>query len=271
MVDLGIRWTIGDVSDLGFEALRLSIHGALRAFGSQAIYAVYVNSISIDQAKTRTGSVPEVVQWRPAPRHLTPILRAYTSEGMAEGVAWKFAPLYAFPGRHELALDNDVIIWEAPPSIGQWLNGERDARLIAEDVSIGHGAFADLCGPEPRNSGIRGTAPGFDLAQAIAHVLSHCPVHMTSELDEQGLQVAALSIGRQPLVVRSNEVTICSPFWPHQPQLGTCGAHFVGLNSKQIPWLYYGRPAIEVRCDHWKQHRAELYDRVGLSKTIFSP
>ncbi|WP_411278385.1 hypothetical protein, partial [Falsiroseomonas sp.] len=90
------------------------------------------------------------------------------------------------------------------------------------------------------------------------------PGAVHSELDEQGLQIAALSIDGAPLVVSTEDVTICSPFWPHQPDLGRWGAHFVGLNAKHIPWNYYDRPATELRAEHWNSHRPELYARVGL-------
>jgi hypothetical protein len=262
---LGVRWTIGDVSPRGFEALRLSIHGALQVFGPDAAYVVYVNSVPLDEARRRTGAVPEAVRWREAPRAPPPVLREHLDAGMAEGVAWKFAPLQAFDDRHELALDNDVILWEMPPAIRDWLDGPPDRRLVAEDVAAGHGAFADLCGPEPRNSGIRGTPAGFDLGEALGRVLRRSPVRLGSELDEQGLQVAALSLDGPPLVVRTEDVSICSPFWPHQPDLGRCGAHFVGLNAREIPWRYYDRPATEVRIEHWDQRRPELYARVGLT------
>lgn len=262
---LGVRWTIGDVSPRGFEALRLSIHGARQAFGPQARYVVYVNSVPLAEARARTGRVPDDVDWREAPVEPPPVLREHLDAGMAEGVAWKFAPLQAFDDRHELALDNDVILWRMPAAVRDWLDGPPDARLVAEDVAAGHGAFADLCGPEPRNSGIRGTPVGFDLGDALGRVLTRSPVQLGSELDEQGLQVAALSLGGPPLVVRTEDVTICSPFWPHQPHLGRCGAHFVGLNTREIPWRYYDRPATEVRIEHWEQRRPELYARVGLS------
>lgn len=263
---LGVRWTIGDVSDAGFEALRLSVHGAVRLFGPDCAYVVYVNSMSPAQARARAGELPGLVVWRPAPTKVPEVLRRHLDSAMAEGVAWKFAPLSAFPGRCELALDNDVVLWEAPQAIRQWLAEGAARPLIAEDVAAGHGAFADLCGPEPRNSGIRGTPAGFDLAEALGRVLTMRPAALASELDEQGLQVAALSLDEPPLVVRTGDVTICSPFWPHQPQLGRCGAHFVGLNARRLPWSYYDRPATDVRLEHWRTHRPELYARVGLPR-----
>jgi hypothetical protein len=265
---LGVRWTIGDVSPRGFEALRLSLHGAVRVFGPAAAYAVYVNSLPVEAARARTGPAPDAVQWRPAPTEPPEMLRPHLTPGMAEGVAWKLSPLRAFDDRYELSLDNDVILWAAPPALRRWLEGETTAPLIAEDVATAHGAFSALCGPAPRNSGIRGLPPGFDLAAALARVLALHPAPLVSELDEQGLQVAALTRDADPVVVPTAEVTICSPFHPHQPHLGRCGAHFVGLNAREIPWRYYDRPATEVRIEHWERLRPELYARLGLTLPV---
>jgi hypothetical protein len=182
---------------------------------------------------------------------------------MSEGTAWKFIPFILDPGVAELAVDNDLVMWALPPAIEQWMS-DPDRRLIAADVMPAHGQFAAQCGPEPRNSGIRGTPAGFEYEAAIRGVLSENPVRLQSELDEQGLQIAAVSRGATPYVVPVEDVSICSPFPPHMPELGRCGAHFVGLNTRDLPWDFHGRPAREVRLEHWRQHRPELYRRVGL-------
>src|SRR4030088_2439918 len=108
---LGIRWTIGDVSLRGFEALRLSICGAFGVFGPTAVYAVYVNTVPVDEARRRTGLVPQAARTLEAPGEIPRVLRRLPDGGMAEGAAWKLLPLSAFAGRFELALDNDVILW----------------------------------------------------------------------------------------------------------------------------------------------------------------
>ncbi|HHY48449.1 MAG TPA: hypothetical protein GYA10_01695, partial [Alphaproteobacteria bacterium] len=82
---------------------------------------------------------------------------------------------------------------------------------------------------------------------------------------EQGLQVVALDLDRPARVVTTEEVTICSPFWPHQDWLGRCGAHFVGLNARDLPFDYEGRPATELVADNWDRHLPELRRRVGLA------
>jgi hypothetical protein len=245
---------VGDVSPRGFEALRLSIWGAWRLFGAAAGYVVCVNGIAPEEARGRTGPISAAIGWR-VPGEIPDHIRRVLDAGMAEGVAWKFAPLRLFPDRHELALDNDCIVWAMPEALRAWLQGG-DRCLTAEGVRLGFGQFPDLCGPEPRNSGIRGLPPGFDLGDALAGVLARPPTKLRSELDEQGLQVAAISRPRPPLVVRVDEVTVCSPFHPHVSELGRCGAHFVGLNLRHIPWGYYGRPADDCQAGGVSSGRA---------------
>lgn len=265
---IGLRWTIGDVSRRGFEALRLSLWGAWKLFGADAGYCVLVNSIAVSRARELAGSVPRSVVWCCADALMPMWLRArFLDAGLAEGVAWKFAPLRCFHDCRELSLDNDVVLWDMPSALTAWLDdadGER--ALLAEDVAPSFGRFAGRCGARPLNSGIRGLPVGFDLEARLRAVLDEQPTCLSSELDEQGLQVAALACDDQspPHIVAVKDVTICSPFPPHLPQLGHCGAHFVGLNSRRTDWEFYGEPAEVVRARHWDELRDELHERVGL-------
>ena len=259
----GIRWTIGDVSDPGFEALRLSIWGARRAFGEASRLAVVVNSLSVGEARRRTGPVPDDVRWIEAGG--TPhFLRPYIDSDMAEGVAWKLAPLRLFPDTYEISLDNDCILWDVPDTVALWLTEPQPRCLIAADVKPAFGAFAAVTRAEPRNTGIRGLPPHDDLGAALLRMLERHPVRLRSELDEQGLQAAAFDLDRPARIVPVEEVSICSPFWPHSPRLGRSGAHFVGLNARNLPFAYYGRPATECVMQNWNNHRPELYRRTGL-------
>lgn len=262
-VALGVRWTMGDVSERGFEALRLSLWGAWRLWGRRAAYAVCVNTLPLEEARARTGPVPDAVSWHDATEEVPAFLRERFNEGMAEGVGWKLAPLRVFPELHELSLDNDCILWAEPAGLRRWLE-EEDTCLVAEDVRACFGRFSHLTGPEPRNLGIRGLPPRFDLERALREVLEEVPGRLSSELDEQGMQLAALSRARPPRVVRTEEVSICSPFPPHMPELGRCGAHFCGLNARRFSWKYYDRPAHECVQEHWERHRPALQERVGL-------
>lgn len=262
---VGVRWTIGNVSAPGFEALRLAVWGARKVFGADARYAIVVNSLPVDEARRRAGALPAGVEWIAAGAGLPEWLRPHVDAGMAEGKAWKFEPLQVHPDRWEIAFDNDCILWEMPESIRAWLEaGDEERCLIAADVAAMHGAFSRHAGHEPRNAGIRGLPPRFDLAAELSAILRETPVVMSSELDEQGLQVAAVSRRKPPVVVSVDEVAICSPFPPHLPRPGTSGVHFVGLNDHHLPWDYYGRPAVECIREHWERLKGEVYERVGI-------
>lgn len=260
---LGIRWTIGDVKARGFAALRASLHGAAHLFGDDARYVVYVNTISIEDAKLRTGAVPPAVEWRSAPTTMPGYLGDALDAGMAEGVAWKLLPLRAFPDAYELSLDNDVVLWDVPHAIRDWLAGDADF-VLAADVRASFGRFAPLCGDRPLNSGIRGLPPGFSLDAALMRILRANPGPLISELDEQGLQCASLLRSGTTAIVELDEVTICSPFPPHVEYLGRAGAHFVGINTHVLGFQFAGRPAEEVRAAHWDVLASEVARRVGL-------
>jgi hypothetical protein len=258
------------VSERGFEALRLSIWGAWKLFGPEARYGVCVNSLPLERARAQTGSLPEGVVWHEATGEVPRFLQSRFDDGMAEGVGWKFAPLQFFRDRYELSLDNDCILWEVPEAIRRWLE-EADGRtcVAAEDVLACFGQFAPYCPAEPRNGGIRGLPPGFDLEAALEEILAVKEaadgkrVVLASELDEQGLQTAAIARRGAPLVVTVEEVSICSPFPPHLPHLGRCGAHFCGLNARRFNWEYEGRNGAEYVREHWERHRAALYARIA--------
>ena len=118
---LAVRWTVGDVSDAGFEALGLSIHGAVRLFGPEARYDVCVNSLAVEETRRRTGPVPDGVAWRAVAGELPGSLRPFLDAGMSEGTAWKLVPLRLHADAFELALDNDVVLWRPPEAIRRWL------------------------------------------------------------------------------------------------------------------------------------------------------
>jgi hypothetical protein len=259
---LAIRWTIGDVNDRGYVALRFSIWGAWRIFGAAARYRVYVNTLAVDEVRRRTGPLPEAIEWQAAERSLPDWLARRIDPAFAEGVAWKFAPIRAFPADHELALDNDVILWGRPRALDEWLAGHSPF-VLAEDVHRGYGAFDDLCPLHPLNTGIRGLPPDFDFERALRALVAKRPAEVSREVDEQGLQVATLARAGRFSIITCDEVTICSPFPPHRASLGRAGAHFVGLNARNIPFEFDGRPAVVVRAEHWDRLIPDVEQRLG--------
>jgi hypothetical protein len=206
----------------------------------------------------RTGGVPAGVQWLDASRCVPDWLEQGANGQMAEGVAWKLAPVRVFPHLHELSLDNDVILWAIPAAMVEWLQSdEPESCLMAEDVAPALGQFALLCGDRALNSGIRGLPPGFELGKRLRETLVESGRVLQSELDEQGLQAAVL-LQTRLFTVSTDDVSICSPFPNHQQHLGKCGAHFVGLNQKSLPWLLENRGAHELIRERWNEYSREL-------------
>lgn len=231
--------------------------GMWRLFGSNAKFAVTVNTIPAPDAALRVGELPTEVQFIDSRELVPQWLRAHVSAEMAEGVAWKLAPVRVFPGRYELSFDNDVVLWAVPEAMNRWLlSGTLDSCLLAADLRPALGQFAQVCNGSSLNSGIRGVPPAFDLERKLKETLSESGIKLQSELDEQGLQAATLL--QTPLhIVSTEDVSICSPFPNHQQSLGKCGAHFVGINPKRLPWILEGRFAHELIREFWetKKHR----------------
>ncbi len=257
LAPLSIRWTIGDVHPRGFQSLRLSLLGAWKVFGSSASYTVCVNTLSPDDAARRVGPLPHDVIWQAVSHNDLPaFIRRQIDGGMAEGVAWKLAALRLHPERRELALDNDCILWALPDALRRWLTSD-GAFVIAEDVRCAFGQFQNEL-LEPRNSGIVGLPSAFDYEAALQQTIERRPVFLNSELDEQGLQALTLARQRHCLVVSTQDVSICSPFHPGTRAFGRCGAHFIGLNARHIPWSYFDRAADEWIEEHWAMSRPAL-------------
>jgi len=247
------------VSARGFEALGLSIAGARNLFGADARYVVSVNTIPIETVSARVGD-PAGVEWLQADERVPEWLGEYMDPGLAEGVGWKFAPLHVDPELPTIALDNDVVLWQMPESIRRWME-DADSLLIAEDVRACYGSFTPLCPTEGRNSGIRGIPRSFPLAHRLRELLERSGVVLRSETDEQGLQTAMISREKHR-VVTLEEVSICGYFRPHQLDLGSCGAHFVGVNIRKAPFEWNGRPGEEYVQGFWDSMKLDVISRI---------
>ena len=77
MSRVSVRWTMGDVSDYGWQALRPAIVGARRVFGPSAGYAVCVNSVPLEVARSRLGEAAEQVE-----------LLAVSRDDVPAGIRW---------------------------------------------------------------------------------------------------------------------------------------------------------------------------------------
>lgn len=259
---LGIRWTIGDVSERGSETCACS-SGVPRARPGPgpATWSAPTSFRSRRPAPAR-AKCPQHCCWQvPAATRCLPgdpfRWRLGGRSGVKAGAVALLSGSLRAGSRQPLHP-----VADAPRFGPAAVRRHPQAGLLAEDVRACFGQFVGLCGPMPRNSGIRGLPPGFNLEAALQRLLQEHPVTLASELDEQGLQVTARARpipgddrGCEHLFALS--AAPAHP-WPPRRPFRRAQRHAGG-------WQLKGRPAVECIQDHWQRHRAALYRQIGLS------
>jgi hypothetical protein len=136
---VGVRWTVGDLSTRGWEAIRVSVHCAVRLFEPRTEYVICVNTVVLESAQERAGVIAECVRWLEVSSADVPSFLLPPRTATAQGVGWKLVPTRIFPDAYELSLDNDCILWQKPTVLDQWL-GNANRTLLAEDMQrcLGH-------------------------------------------------------------------------------------------------------------------------------------
>ncbi|MCU1223051.1 MAG: hypothetical protein JWQ42_1144, partial [Edaphobacter sp.] len=87
-----------------WEALRVSVHCAVRLFGPRTEYVICVNTVGLESAQQRAGVLPEYVCWLEVSSADVPsFLLPHLGQAMAEGVGWKLVPTRIFPDAYELS------------------------------------------------------------------------------------------------------------------------------------------------------------------------
>lgn len=252
MARIGLRWTIGEVNPFGFEALRLSVWGAHRAFGSTASYAICVNTMPVAAARALTGSLPAAVRFHPVTRAQTsPALERHLDGTLADGAGWAVTPPRMFPEAFEIAIDNELVAWAMPPSLRAWLDAADPGRCL-----LAAGADGEPC------TALYGMPPGLDLDAALAAVLAEGPGILPTRAAVHALLVTAASRGGPPAVVPLEEVSACSPFPPGTGELGTAGARFLRLNDRAAAFGPGGDAAERATRRLFLRHRDALYRKV---------
>jgi hypothetical protein len=168
---------------------------------------------------------------------------------------WKYCPPRLAPDRHEVIIDNDLLIYKRINKIDEFLTGDRV--MMCQDSFKAQGKFTLLFGLRERfNAGLIGLPPHYDIASLMLRewIINgrHDPM---GDLDEQGLITYILK-NSNPLVIPLSELAIIHPWGfcrnadydpvrniniPNPIQLSYSdfkGAHFVRLNH-DFHYSYY--------------------------------
>lgn len=211
-----VRWIIGDTNKNGYDSLQISI---------QTFTSLYP---FVEPVVCYNGSLPcleyfsgKIINQKTHQTQRKPI-----------GVAWKLVPPRLTDHRHEIIMDNDLIIEKPISQIDEFF--ESNKTLLLEGDSRTYGRFERHV---PKgyeiNSGIYGMPPGFDLNKYVELYAGDTweknafGNHDKNEtFDEQGIIALAL-LDFNHIIVPKETITNCEK----KLQLSH-GCHFIGLNRQ---------------------------------------
>lgn len=217
-----VRWTIGPVQPDGFRCLQTSIEKLLNLYDVEPV--ICHNDLSQDQlydlSKLNVRLIDQSVD---LPDTEKPI-----------GVTWKLYPPRLDINRHELFIDNDLILEDHIRELDEFFTG--DLTLLLEGQARHYGRFERHVPPNYKiNSGLFGIPPGFDLGKHMMFFGTKWEQNAHT-FDEQGLVATSLLNYPRFCIIPSATITNCENGFKRG-----AGMHFIGLNRTvfHVPYRQY--------------------------------
>lgn len=214
-----IRWTVGDVSDQGFDCLRHSIKRIVDMYGSKDFeYFVCYNGSSKKKIDIRQKNVALIDQ-----EQFANSLPIHPSNKF--GVCWKLYPPRLDSSKFEIFIDNDVVLHKKI-EFEDW----QDGCFISEAIKRSYGSFDKrIKSLAQMNSGFFGIPPRFDFGHELSDRIVKFSINWDdSYFEEQGL--VAHVISNQPhFMFGIKEIGIAIN--NSHDFVGKYGTHFIGLNK----------------------------------------
>lgn len=230
------RWTIGDVSEVGWEIFSESVRQAKKVYPEFDFLICYNNLFPREELSLQKWGVSlycqEVVEY--AFQH---------QESNRTDYSWKLVPPRFRMNAHELWVDNDLVIRDRLPEIDQWLASQTTIISASKEVISRYGRYTDSIDPWIKCcAGFFGLPPGFDLEAKIAELCSEPLVNY----DEQGMITKIVTASPGWIEVDFENLKMLGSWNPERigmPFRLPPGVHFVGANRAKTkewaPWLCY--------------------------------
>lgn len=222
-----IRWTIGDVSEQGFNALNISIRNWKKLYEDQFDIFVCYNNISIKKIEHIKG-VEFINQEDYKDSLIIPPLDGNPS--------WKLYPPRLKKECYEIFIDNDLIFSKRMPLIDDFLKDK--FFFITEGLKRGFGFFDNLVKNKNNlNSGLFGLTPFYDFKKELETSIKETGFEKWNDFfDEQGC--VAYTINKQNYkMISLLQIGLCNERSPGYTE-GEYGTHFVRINigNNKIYW-----------------------------------
>lgn len=228
------RWTIGNVSDIGFEILSYSVKYFRKLYPEFDCIICY-NEITEEKISILVDKFLQTHDCCKIP------IKPYSN-------AWKLFPPRLRINSHELFIDNDLIIHKKIPQIDEFISGNRHLCYGCHDLTraFPYGRFSNFFSKNKKNfilnSGLFGLPPKYDFESEIIKNLNEIKISNWENFDEQGL-VAKCLLDKNPIIILDSQISNC---WLDY-KFGECGCHFCGHNHKNLSsWSKYKRQKILI-------------------------
>jgi len=219
-----LRWTIGKVSKEGMQCLMLSVDSMMNLYHNQFEYFVCYNNIEKEELNWTSKYPIELLCQHSFESNLK-------LKPISNNPCWKLYPARIDLNRHEMFIDNDLIIYDRIPIVDTFL-ASQDLLFITEAIKRSYGAFDTIIdSPRNLNTGFFGVHPGFDLQKEIDDVIEEKQIQWKTHLDEQGL-LSYIFTKRKLEIITLDQIYVCHKDFPYRK--GKYGQHFVQLNQKVL-------------------------------------
>jgi hypothetical protein len=215
------RWTVGDVSEIGFSILERSISLFKFLYPNIERFICYnnLNSEKIDFISSLDCNLVNQHEYEKSLPY------------KPEKAAWKLYPPRLDITKHEIVLDNDLILYNHSKQIENFLNG--DVCLVCKGKHFLFGSYSQYVPKGIKlNCGLYGMPKGFDFGKKINNIFDLDSVKKYKNFfDDQGIVAACLLNYKNIETFSIKDISIIE--FKQKLVKGNIGVHFVQANRNK--------------------------------------
>lgn len=229
-----MRWTIGDVSDAGWECLSESVRVVPKVY-PEFDYVICYNSLSEDKIDFLKSFNIDLYEQKIEEIGI-PYEFSKDGDERVTNHFWKLCPLRLRPESHEIWIDNDLILWNRIEEIDEFL--ESDIPIVSQKWSRELYGIFDSQVDEGNNicAGFFGLPPHYPFQEKVNFL---CEGKTLSGYDEQGM-VATIITNNKKGWLGIDPSNLNQLGWWGKYYTLPLGGHFIRLNTgTNLGWEYY--------------------------------
>lgn len=219
-----VRWTLGNVSNDGIICLKIAIKRFIGIYHDKFDYFLFHNNINNSFFSwVNYLNVKINLYEQKCDKHFLN-LSNYNP-------FWKILTPRLDIGRHEIIIDNDLIIYKKLKEFDIFLDSQ-DLFLITQGCrekknGVTYGFFENLIRKDEKinfNTGIIGLPPNYDFNFEINNILEKNNLQDLTFFDEQGM-VSYIIQNKNYKIISNKKIS----FFKN----GECGVHLIGVNKEK--------------------------------------